>query len=220
MTAETTSSNRAPGRTPPPLLAQLAQWHPALFGERPQPLKRGIYEDLLAAHPGELDATALEQALAFHTRSTRYLNAVAQGLPRMNLQGEVVEAPAPKHIYLALIEVFRRRQQHSSEDLAPKLRRRIAQAFEASGLSQEDYMQLMWQRKNEEPNALLQEALDEFSAKVAREKAMLHAFETSGQSVTAFADMYGLSVREAQRTLAEARQRHANQTAQTETTTP
>ena len=73
----------------------------------------------------------------------------------MNLQGEVVEAPAPKHIYLALIEVFRRRQQRSSEDLTPKLRRRIAQAFEASGLSQEDYMQLMWQRKNEKPNALL-----------------------------------------------------------------
>ena len=55
-------------------------------------------------------------------------------------------------------------------------------------------MQLMWQRKNEKPNALLQEALDEFSAKVAREKAMLHAFETSGQSATAFADMYGWKV--------------------------
>ena len=34
-------------RSTHPLLEQLAQWHPALFGEQLLPFKRGIYEDLL-----------------------------------------------------------------------------------------------------------------------------------------------------------------------------
>ena len=105
---EATHATRAP-RRPHPVLAQLAQWHPDLFGATPQPLKRGICDDLLALHAGELQAEALGQALALHTRSYRYLNAVAQGLSRRNLQGEAVEAPAPLHVYQALLEVFRRR---------------------------------------------------------------------------------------------------------------
>ena len=46
--------------TPPrhPLLAQLAEWHPTLFGDEPRPLKRGIYEDLLAEGDTVLAATA------------------------------------------------------------------------------------------------------------------------------------------------------------------
>ena len=32
------------------LLTQLAEWHPQLFGEVPVPLKRGIFQDLTAAH--------------------------------------------------------------------------------------------------------------------------------------------------------------------------
>ena len=53
----------APARSQHPLLAQLAQWHPALFGQPPLPLKRGIFEDLLAAH-AELDKAQLKYLLA------------------------------------------------------------------------------------------------------------------------------------------------------------
>jgi hypothetical protein len=48
-----------------PLLEQLAQWHPALFGEQLLPFKRGIFEDLLAAHPS-WTRTAQERAAAAH----------------------------------------------------------------------------------------------------------------------------------------------------------
>ena len=56
----------------------MAQWYPMLFGETLRPLKRGIFHDLMAAHP-ELDAEELKQALALHTRSTRYLSVMASG---------------------------------------------------------------------------------------------------------------------------------------------
>jgi len=74
---ETGARKPRPARTAPPLLAELAQWYPRLFGERPLPLKRGIFQDLMAARAPDKDA--LKQALAWHTRSTRYLVAVAGG---------------------------------------------------------------------------------------------------------------------------------------------
>lgn len=189
-----------------PLLAQLAEWHPALFGGEPRPLKRGIYQDLLAAHPDALEPQALRQALQIHTRSTRYLNVVAQGQPRRDLLGQVTEAMAPEHVYQALAEVFRRRQQRSSEDLTPQWRRRIVHAWAASGLSRQAYAEAM-HGKNEMANAVLDEAMHEAAEQAARDEALLRAFETSGQSEAAFAAMYGLPPRSAAQTLARARQR-------------
>lgn len=212
-TSQTSQTAQTGGKTAArrthPLLAQLAQWHPGLFGQTPQPLKRGIYDDLLALHAAELKAEELGQALAIHTRSTRYLSAVAQGLPRRDLQGQAVEAPAPEHIYQALLEVFRRRQQRSAEDLGPKLRRRIAQAWQASGLTRDDYAQAMHSKKNEQANAVLQAALEEAVAQMAKDEALLRAFEASAQSETDFAQMYGLHPREAARALARARQQRS-----------
>ena len=96
-----------------------------LFGEQPRPLKRGIYADLLAARPEGLDAEGLKAALALHTRSTRYLSSVAAGQARHDLAGQAVEDMAPEHVLHALLEVHRRRQGRSQEDLRPKLRQRI-----------------------------------------------------------------------------------------------
>lgn len=213
MTAETTpeqapatevSAPRArPARTAPPLLAQLAQWYPRLFGERPLPLKRGIYQDLMAAHAPEKDA--LKQALAWHTRSTRYLTAVASGQPRHDLQGQRVEAVAPEHVYQALCEVFRRRQRRSQEDLTPQLRQRIVRACEASGLTREAYAEKVRSR-DESANAALEAALREVAEHDARAEALLRAFATSGNDdVAGFAGMYGLALPLVQRQLARAR---------------
>jgi sRNA-binding protein len=122
-----------------PVLDQLASLYPALFGEVLKPLKRGIFQDLLEAHPEAIDKDGLKAALALHTRSTRYLTVVASGQQRHNLAGEPVEDLTPEQVHHALIEVFRRRASRGREDLRPKLRQRILQAFEASGLSREDY---------------------------------------------------------------------------------
>lgn len=209
--APTAAQPPKPARPPRshPVLDQLATLYPALFGEQPLPLKRGIFQDLQDAHPELFEREALKAALALHTRSSRYLTAVAAGQQRHDLQGQPVEAMAPEHVHHALLEVFRRRQQRpGAEDLRPKLRRRIIQAFEASGLSREAYAALVLSR-DEAANAVLDEALAEAASQAARDEAQLRAFEASAQSLEAFADMYGLDPRDAARTLERARQRRA-----------
>ncbi len=187
-----------------PLLEQLAQWYPRLFGAQPLPLKRGIFHDLLAARGEEIEKDALKVALAIHTRSTRYLNAVASGQARHDLEGQSVEAVAPEHVHHALLEVFRRRKPREGEDLQARLRRRIAQAFEASGLTRTAYDALV-RGRDEQANALLDEALAEVAERDARAEALLRAFEASGATPEHFADMYGMDRRQVEQSLARAR---------------
>lgn len=192
-----------------PLLEQLAQWHPALFGEQLVPFKRGIFEDLLAAHP-ELEKEALKAALQQHTRSGRYLAAMASGQQRHDLDGQPVEATLPEHVHHALIEVFRRRQQRTPEDLTPKLRNRIVIAYEASGLTREEYAERV-QGRDEKTNALVTEALAEADARAAKDEALLRSFQLSGQSSEQeFAEMYGMNPRQVAQQLERARRRNAN----------
>jgi sRNA-binding protein len=195
-----------------PVLDQLAELVPVLFGETLLPLKRGIFEDLLAAYPEVLEKDSLKAALGLHARSTRYLTVVASGLQRHDLSGQPVEDLTPEQVHHALIEVFRRRGARSREDLRPKLRQRILQAFEASGLPRDEYAQRVHGR-DEEVNQLTHDALTEAASRAAREEALLRAFDASGKTVEAFADMYGMHVLDANRTLERARARVARQTA-------
>lgn len=195
-----------PVRVPHPVLLQLATLHPVLFGDTPKPLKRGIFQDLQAAHGDALEKDGLKQALALHTRSTRYLNVVAAGAARCDLQGVEVEAMAPEHVLHALIEVFRRKKPRDGEDLQAKLQRRIGQAFIDSGLDRETYLEKVQLR---EPSALekVEAALADVAAFDARAEAVLRAFESSGvETVEAFADMYGMNVHQVQRQLQRAKQ--------------
>lgn len=198
---------RAP-RGQHPLLLQLATLYPQLFGETPLPMKRGIFQDLLDAQPQVFDRDGLKTALSLHTRSSRYLTAVAAGQPRHDLQGQPVEAMAPEHVHHALLEVFRRRQQRSNEDLRPKLVNRIIQAFDASGLSREAYAERV-QTRDDATNALVDEALAQAAERAAKDEALLRAFEASGQDIAAFADMYGMAARTVAQTVERARRRKA-----------
>lgn len=201
----TGAPRRAP-RAVPPALEQLAALYPQLFGATFRPLKRGIFQDLVAAHPDAFEKDALKQALAIHTRSTRYLQAVASGQPRHDLQGQAVEAMAPEHVHHALVEVYKRRQGRGQEELLPRLRARIVDNIEASGLSREDYAERV-RTRDEAANALLEEAFAELAARAAKDEALLRTFEASGQSPEAFADMYGLDVRAVARAVQSARAR-------------
>jgi ProP effector len=174
-----------------PVLEQLAALYPALFGAQFLPLKRGIFQDLQDANPNIFEREALKAALSLHTRSTRYLSAVSTGQQRHDLEGKPVEAMAPEHVHHALLEVFKRRQGRGGEDLRPKLRQRMVKAFEASGLSALDYADLV-RSKDDAANALLDEALAEAMERGAKAEAMQRAFTSSGKTVDAFADMYGL----------------------------
>jgi sRNA-binding protein len=185
------------------VLEKMAALYPQLFGSVFLPLKRGIFQDLLEAHPDEFEREKLKAALSMHTRSTRYLTAIAAGEQRHDLQGQAVEAMAPEHVHHALLEVFRRRQMRGKEDLRPKLIARIVVAYEASGLTPLAYAELMRSR-DEAANAVLDEALVEAQARAAKTEALLQAFKASGKTVDEFADMYGMDPRAVSRMLMRA----------------
>lgn len=187
-----------------PVLEKLFELYPKMFGARFLPLKLGVYQDLLALHPDEFKKEDLKIALGLHARSTRYLEAVATGEKRHDLNGVPVEPVAPEHVHHAILEVFKRRQARTEEDLRPKLRARLVEAVEASGLTREEYM-LTVRTNDETSNAVLDEAFAEVGARTAKREALLRAFEASGRTVAEFAEMYGMDPAEVGRTLERAR---------------
>lgn len=183
---------RKPARPTHPLLQTLYTLYPALFGARFLPLKVGIYEDLRAAHPDELPAEELKVALGLHTRSNRYLEAVASGLARHDLQGQPTDPAAPEHVQHAIVELYRRKKDTPQE---PAARERaigqLVRAVQASGLGRDGYREKFsggadWAR------ALLEEALLQLGARSARAEALKRAYAASGKTVAEFAEMYGM----------------------------
>lgn len=202
----TTDSPAKPGKAKnrfasvQPVLEKLFELYPQLFGERFLPLKLGIFQELLAAHPEEFKRESLKAALGVHTRSTRYLQSVAAGQKRHDLQGKPVEDVAPEHVFLSIVELFQRRQARSSEDLRPKLRKQLLAAFEKSGLTRQDYLARIG-TPAEPIQVLLDEVLSEVEQQRARRAALKKAFEASGQTVEAFADALGMRVSDVQAAL-------------------
>jgi sRNA-binding protein len=191
-----------------PVLERLFELYPKMFGARFLPLKLGVYQELLALHPDDFKKEDLKIALGLHARSTRYLEAVAAGEMRHDLNGAPVEPVAPEHVHHAILEVFKRRQARSGEDLRPKLRARLVEAIEASGLTREEYM-LAIRTQDEVSNAVLDEAFAELGERTAKREALRRAFEASGRSVAEFAEMYGMDPAEVSRSLERARPRPA-----------
>jgi len=185
------------------VLERLFQLYPKMFGARFLPLKLGVFQELIALHPDEFTKEDLKLALSLHARSTRYLEAVASGGRRHDLNGEPVEDVAPEHVHHAIMEVFRRRQARSKEDLRPWLRSRLVRAIEASGLERADY-----QARVPTPDPVAAAALDEAFAQLAEQaakrEALQRAYEASGKSMEEFAQMYGMDVAAVRRSLRQA----------------
>ena len=178
-----------------PVLEKLFELYPQLFGAQFLPLKLGVYHELLALHPEHFQRDTLKGALGVHTRSTRYLQCVAAGKARHDLQGIAGDPVAPEHIYLAILELHRRRQMRSKEDLSPQLSKQIKAAFVASGLSGSDYLARLLVA-HEDAHPALQEAIAEQAQRQARQEALFNSFVASGKTPEEFADMYGTVLRE------------------------
>jgi ProP effector len=195
-----------------PVLEKLFELYPALFGAQFLPLKLGVYKDLLARHPDELKPEDLKVAMGLHARSMRYLEAVAAGHQRHDLDGNPVEPVAPEHVHHAMLEVFKRHQARTRDDLRPRLRLRLMAAIEASGLSSEDYAALV-RVQDEATNALLDDAVAELGREAAKREALMRAFTASGRTEAEFADMYGMDPAEVSAVLARVRlKQNAGQT--------
>jgi ProP effector len=189
-TAPRPKAPRAP-RPAHQVLERLFQLYPKMFGARFLPLKLGVFQELMALHPDDFKKEDLKAALGLHARSTRYLESVAAGHKRHDLNGVPVEDVAPEHVHHAIMEVFRRRQARSKEDLRPWLRSRLIQAIQASGLTREDYMARV-HAQDELSASVLAEAFAELGEQAAKREALRRAFEASGRSVEEFAEMYGM----------------------------
>ena len=186
-----------------PVLVRLFELYPKMFGARFLPLKLGVFQDLLALHSEEFKREDLKVALGLHARSTRYLEAMAAGEKRHDLNAEPVEDVAPEHVHHAILEVFRRRQARAPDDLRPELRQRLVTAIEASGLSRQDYAERM-RTPDETLNAVLDAACAEVAEKAAKREALRRAFEASGRTVAEFAEMYGMAPTEVSKALGRA----------------
>ncbi len=206
--AQAQAQQQQPQRAPRkvnPVLERLFELYPQLFGARFVPLKLGVYEELIARHPEDFKAEDLKIAMGQHARSTRYLESVAAGLARHDLDGNALDPVAPEHVHHAILELHRRRMHRNpGEDLRPQLVARIAKAIEASGLDREAYAVLVRSR-DANNNAVVDEALAELAQQAAKREALLRAFEASGRTEQEFAEMYGMKPGEVARTLQHAR---------------
>ncbi len=187
-----------------PVLEKLFELHPNLFGARFLPLKLGIFHDLLARHPDAFKKDDLKLAMGQHARSTRYLECVAAGLARHDLDGVAAEAVAPEHVHHAILEVFRRRQARSKDDLRPRLTMLLKQAIENSGLPLDGYADLV-RVQDEATNALLDDAIAELKMEAAKREALMGTFTASGKTEAEFADMYGMDLKLVSSVLARVR---------------
>ena len=194
-----------------PALEKLFELHPQLFGARFLPLKLGIFHDLLARHPDAFKKDELKLAMGQHARSTRYLECVAAGLARHDLDGAPVESVAPEHVHHAILEVFRRRQARSKDDLRPRLTMLLKQAIENSGLALDGYADLV-RVQDDATNALLDEALTEMKMEAAKREALMVTFTASGKAEAEFADMYGMDLKLVSSVLARVRTEEAART--------
>lgn len=212
-TTEAKQKQHAPrqAREVNPALEKLFELHPQLFGARFLPLKLGIFHDLLARHPDAFKKDELKLAMGQHARSTRYLECVAAGLARHDLDGAAVESVAPEHVHHAILEVFRRRQARSKDDLRPRLTMLLKQAIENSGLALDGYADLV-RVQDEATNALLDEAITALKMEAAKREALMVTFTASGKSEAEFADMYGMDLKLVSNVLARVRQELAAKT--------
>lgn len=202
---------RAP-RPVHPVLQQLFDLYPKMFGTHFLPLKLGVFQDLLALHPEAFKRDELKVALGLHARSTRYLESVASGLQRHDLHGEPVEPVAPEHVHHAIMEIFRRRQARTGQDLRPYAHAQLIAAINASGLSREDYL-LCVRQQDEVATAMLDEAFAELAEQAAKRDALRKTFEASGKTVAEFADMYGMDPETVSYALEQSRKAQAAQAA-------
>lgn len=122
-------TDQRPGRL---RLQRLQKRFPGVLGKGVnKPLKIGILDDLVAVFDGQYCSREISHALSWHTRRRGYQQALADGGPRFNLDGDaagVVSEAAQQAAREALA-------RPALERAAKKLRSELLENVEASGLS-------------------------------------------------------------------------------------
>ena len=137
---------------------------PALFGGAPKPLKLRIQIDIQERAPGVFTKQALSAFFRRYTGSTSYLQAVAQGKQRLDLDGQPAGEISDEHRRGAIDELARRRALHDERrELEAQQRRNRAgllRDFERTTLTRANFCVLK-QVADEELDGLLERARHE-----------------------------------------------------------
>ena len=108
--------------------ARLAELFPALFAQRPQPLKLRIQADIQQRAPGIVTRKSLSAFLHRHTTTNAYLVSLSQAPQRVDLDGAPAGDISEEHRVAAVQELARRRGLHEERRAAENAARRAAEA--------------------------------------------------------------------------------------------
>jgi ProP effector len=97
---------------------QLKQRFPALFSGAPKPIKLRVQVDIQARAPGVFSKNVLSAFFRRYTGSTSYLQAVANGQQRFDLDGQPQGDISDEHRQIAADELARRRTNHAAAQTA------------------------------------------------------------------------------------------------------
>lgn len=116
--------------------SELMERYPAVFGDKPKPLKIGVLQDLMEQHKGEISAKTVRKLLRVHTSRREYLKAVAAGGPRYALDGTTAGEVTERERTLAKEMLSGgSRSEMSTDEIYRAHRALVLKTFEKSGLS-------------------------------------------------------------------------------------
>jgi ProP effector len=119
--AEPTAPAPKPAELSPAACAQqLKQRFPALFSGAPKPIKLRVQVDIQARAPGVFSKNVLSAFFRRYTGSTSYLQAVANGQQRFDLDGQPQGDISEEHRKIAAEELARRRANHAAAQTASR----------------------------------------------------------------------------------------------------
>jgi len=127
-TAPAVAVPAVPELSPAACGARLAGLFPALFAQRPQPLKLRIQADIQQRAAGIFTRKTLSAFLHRHTTTNAYLMALTQAPHRVDLDGAPAGDIADEHRLAAVQELARRRGLHEERRAVENAARRAAEA--------------------------------------------------------------------------------------------
>lgn len=179
-TAPAAAAPAVPELSPAACGARLAGLFPALFAQRPQPLKLRIQADIQQRAPGTFTRKTLSAFLHRHTTTNAYLTALTQAPQRVDLDGAPAGDIADEHRLAAVQELARRRGLHEERRAGENAARRAAEAQARQAHAAQDQ-----QRRDR--------------------AALLRAFETSTLTRANFCALKGLAEADLEAQLVQAR---------------
>jgi ProP effector len=119
---------RPPEISPAECVQQLKQRFPALFTGAPKPIKLRVQVDIQERAPGVFTKHALSAFFRRYTGTTSYLQSVANGTQRFDLDGQPSGEISAEHRQIAADELARRRANHAAQQAEQRAAARAADA--------------------------------------------------------------------------------------------